>query len=107
MFISVVASLVALHQNQALLGKSGLLPADKYLNDVKHHVKTPLDRLQHVPTVLWFVDYKKNIDVMLDYIAYAGLALSGFITLFGSANMVLMIVIWFLYHSIVNVGQRW
>ncbi len=32
---AVVAFLVALHQNGPLLGKDGLLPADKFLSDVK------------------------------------------------------------------------
>ena len=36
-----------------------------------------------------------------------GLLLAGFITIMGCANMIIMIILWILYHSIVNVGQRW
>ena len=107
--VSVVAFLVALHQNRALLGKDGLLPADKYLNDIKTHHRgaTLWDRFQIAPTVIWFLDYDTHIDVILDILAYAGLVLSGFVVLWGAANIPLMLTIWMLYHSIVNVGQRW
>ncbi|XP_064601523.1 lipase maturation factor 1-like [Liolophura sinensis] len=61
----------------------------------------------YVPSLLWLVDYKSNIDTYLDYIALAGMTLSGLVMVMGGANCVVMAVLWMLYHSIVNVGQRW
>ncbi len=105
---SVVAFLVAFHQNRALLGKNGLLPADKHLDDIKKHAgDSAWAKFSYAPTVLWFFDYHNNIDFLLDSLAFAGLLLSGFVVVFGCANIPLMLAIWILYHSIVNVGQRW
>ena len=107
-FFSVVAFIVALHQNKALIGKHGLLPADLYLNNIKRQVKDNLwGKIKAVPTLLWFFDYDNNVNVLLDRLAYAGLALSSFVFIRGSANIILMLTLWVLYHSIVNVGQTW
>ena len=107
-YFPVTAFLVALHQNRALLGKNGLLPADQYLNSIKGHAgESILSRFTYAPTLLWLFDYEDHIDTLLDVLACTGLALSGLIVITGSANIVLMITLWVLYHSIVNVGQRW
>lgn len=60
----------------------------------------------YTPTILWFLDWE-DMNTTLDGIALAGLALSGFVLVFGKANMIMMAVLWILYHSIVNVGQLW
>ncbi len=60
-----------------------------------------------MPTLLWFVDYKHHIDLYMSSIALTGLLLSSFVCFFGMANIPLMLLIWILYHSLVNVGQRW
>ena len=104
----VVAFLVALHQNRALLGKDGLLPADKYLGEVAaRHGGSLWERVQVAPTLLWLVDYKSHIDWYLDALAWAGLVCSGAVMIWGAANIPIMLTLWTLYHSIVNVGQRW
>jgi len=59
------------------------------------------------PSVLWFFDYENHIDELLDRLAYVGLALSAAVFILGSANIPVMLAIWVIYHSIVNVGQRW
>ena len=107
-FIYCVAFTVALHQNRALVGKDGLLPADTFLDQAGRQAKHQwLEKLQLVPTLLWWSDYHKNLDVLLDALAYAGLALSGLLVLTGCSNIILMLILWLLYHSIVNVGQLW
>ena len=58
------------------------------------------------PSLLWWVA-GENMDSALDAIAYAGLALSGFLVVWGAGNAVVFTLLWMLYHSIVNVGQRW
>jgi len=40
-------------------------------------------------------------------LAYAGLLFSGIVVLGGCANMIIMALLWALYHSVVNIGQRW
>ena len=103
------AFLVALLQNTALIGHQGLLPADAYLNSVAQRAGSRLsDRLLQAPTLFWFFDYTRGqIDVLLYWTAFIGLMLSAVVMVRGAANIPIMLLIWALYHSIVNVGQRW
>ncbi|XP_077979831.1 lipase maturation factor 1-like [Glandiceps talaboti] len=106
-FIYSVAFLVALHQNRALLGHQGLLPVDMYLKQLKDHFKNDFHYcMKVVPTILWFCDINE-VDFYLDAIATVGLVLAVMVTICGCGNMVVMALLWILYHSIVNVGQRW
>ncbi|XP_057311803.1 lipase maturation factor 1-like [Hydractinia symbiolongicarpus] len=107
-FIYFVAFLVALHQNKALLGNNGLLPTDKYLKLIKNHFgsKNLHTAFVNIPTLLLFTK-DDDIDWWLDALAYTGLMFSGFVLLTGAANMLIMGSLWMLYHSIVNIGQRW
>ena len=63
------------------------------------------------PSLLWWAGPGAggggNIDSALDAIACAGLALSGFLVVWGAGNAVVFTLLWVLYHSLVNVGQRW
>ena len=108
MFFSVVAFLVAYDQNKALLGKDGLLPADQHLNSIKKHTKGKLWHMfAYAPTLIWLLDYENNIDKILEYLAVAGMSLSALVFVIGGANIPIMLILWTLYHSIVNVGQKW
>ena len=102
-----MAFAVAANQNKQLLGKNGLLPTDLYLRRIEDHfADAGWRRFLHVPTLLLFTD-KSKIDQHLDILAYTGLAFSGIVVVFGCANMLIMALLWVLYHSIVNIGQRW
>ncbi|KAG2456083.1 LMF1 factor, partial [Polypterus senegalus] len=105
-FIYFVAFLVAYHQNRELIGEKGLSPCRLYLSSVKRYVggKINLAALSYTPTLLWFMDWT-DMDANLDHIALGGLALSAFVLVAGCANMVLMFLLWLLYHSLVSVGQ--
>lgn len=106
-FILVVAFLVALMQNNALLGNEGLLPASVYLKRIEtHFANLRYERFLHCPTILWLVQYK-DMDWWLDALAYAGVVLSSVVFVFGAANIFIMLSLWILYHSITNVGQVW
>lgn len=106
-FIYFVAFAVALNQNKQLLGKNGLLPSDLYLKQIDEHFDDAgWTKVLHVPTLLLFTD-KTKIDEHLDILAYTGMFFSGLILLSGCANMIIMALLWVLYHSIVNIGQRW
>ncbi|XP_057681576.1 lipase maturation factor 1 [Corythoichthys intestinalis] len=107
-FIYFVAFSVAYNQNKQLIGENGLMPCESYLNSVKRYVggKIGMAALAYAPSILWFLDWS-NMDANLDGIALLGMALSGFVLVTGMANMVIMVSLWVLYHSLVNVGQLW
>ncbi|XP_072021054.1 lipase maturation factor 1-like [Amphiura filiformis] len=107
-FIYLVAFLIALNQNKQLLGANGLLPTKVYLERIKNHVGNEINwkAINYAPTLLWLVDWAE-MDFWLDVLAYAGIILSTIVLLCGCANMFIMAALWVLYHSIVNIGQRW
>ncbi|KAK2885123.1 lipase maturation factor 1 [Channa argus] len=107
-FIYFVAFSVAYNQNKQLIGEHGLMPCKSYLNSVKRYVggKIGLAALAYTPSILWFLDWS-DMNANLDGIALVGMALSGFVLVTGMANMVIMVTLWVLYHSLVNVGQLW
>ena len=113
--------MISYNQNVDLIGKNGLTPANKYMELIHHKL---LDRpavadvsfsslsdnfklFLNVPTIFWFLDWYNQIDELLIYTSVSGLLISGFIFLTGSANSLMMFILWLLYHSIVNVGQTW
>lgn len=59
------------------------------------------------PTMFWFFDWSNQIDNLLVCSSVTGLLVSGFILVTGSANSLMMLLLWLLYHSIVNIGQAW
>ncbi|XP_056221146.1 lipase maturation factor 1 isoform X1 [Seriola aureovittata] len=107
-FIYLVAFGVAYNQNKQLIGEHGLMPCKNYLNSVKRYVggKIGLAALAYTPSILWFLDWG-DMDANLDGIALVGMALSAFVLVTGMANMMIMVTLWLLYHSLVNVGQLW
>uniref|UniRef100_A0A3Q1HL37 Lipase maturation factor n=1 Tax=Acanthochromis polyacanthus TaxID=80966 RepID=A0A3Q1HL37_9TELE len=107
-FIYFVAFSVAYNQNKQLIGEHGLMPCKNYLNSVKRYVggKIGMAALAYTPSLLWFMDWS-DMDANLDGIAVVGMVLSGFVLVTGMANMIIMITLWVLYHSLVNVGQLW
>ncbi|KAM7371169.1 hypothetical protein PAMP_010660 [Pampus punctatissimus] len=107
-FIYFVAFSVAYNQNKQLIGERGLMPCKDYLNSVKRYVggKIGTAALAYTPSILWFLNWN-DMDANLDAIALLGMALSGFVLVTGMANMVIMVALWVLYHSLVNVGQLW
>ncbi|XP_013382135.1 lipase maturation factor 1-like [Lingula anatina] len=107
-FIYAVAFLVGYHQNIQLIGQKGLLPAANHLKKIWSHTGGSLfQSLNYAPTLLWFVNYEDHMDLYLTAISLCGLMLSLLLVVLGSANMLMMSVLWVLYHSLVNVGQRW
>ena len=73
---------------------------------VPPNVTTTMKAFNTAPSFLWWVS-EENMDFALDTVAYAGLALSGFLVVWGAGNAIIFALLWVLYHSIVNVGQRW
>lgn len=112
MLCTVVAFLVALNQNKALLGSRGLLPIYSFLNRLREHYTVPAnastswEAFGTAPTLFWWVA-EQHVDLALDVVAYTGLALSGVLVVLGAGNAVIFAATWILYHSLVNVGQQW
>lgn len=99
---------MAFHQNKQLLGVNGLLPVPKFLKNVENYFggRFGLTAFQAVPTLLWAVN-PEDVNMYLDIIASVGIMLSLYVIYYGYSNMVIMGLLWILYHSLVNVGQRW
>jgi len=122
-FIYGVAFLVAYGQNKELIGDRGLLPLQLHLKKLAPRYKKEkffpkvfslfslgksfIARVTSVPTLLWLWEPWDRVDSALDGIALAGISLSTLVFITGSANAPLMASLWLLYHSLVNVGQRW
>src|SRR6185295_15950719 len=100
--VYLTAFLVAANQNEALLGHSGLLPMDIYLHRVQQYFGSPGKSFLNLPSLFWW----KNSDTAMMTVAWTGVALSA-IVVCGYANSMVMLVLWILYLSIVNVGQLW
>ena len=77
-----------------------------YVIQVPPNVTTTFKVFTAAPSLLWWVD-AASIDFALDMMAWAGIVLSLLLVVLGTGNAILFAVLWVLYHSIVNVGQRW
>jgi hypothetical protein len=101
-FIYFIAFLVAVKQLVPLVGHDGLLPADTYLQRLTEHFGSRADGFTEIPTLFWF-----NVsDTALRVVSWTGLILS-IVVVAGYANSLIMIALWALYMSIINVGQLW
>ncbi len=97
-----VAFLAAANQLVPLVGESGLLPAEVWLRALEKHFGSRTAGFFNLPTLFWC----GLSDGGLRAVAWIGAALS-LVVLLGYANSLVMLVLWVLYTSIVNVGQLW
>jgi lipase maturation factor 1 len=105
-FIYCVAFAVALHQNVHLIGQHGLQPLHLFLAHVSSSKDSLWDKIIRVPTLFWFIE-PQHVDFWLNAVALTGIALSLVVVIMGAANMLIMLMLWLLYTSLVNVGQIW
>lgn len=85
-----------------LIGENGLLPANIYLEAVGSQFSSKFDAFIKLPTIFW-----ANVsDNFLLILAWAGVIMS-IIVLIGFANVPIMLLLWFIYLSFVNIGQLW
>ncbi|CAG0886058.1 unnamed protein product [Darwinula stevensoni] len=107
-FIYSVAFLVAFNQNKQLIGDGGILPAHDYMERLLYgECEGDIWKcMMMAPSGFWFF-MNHPINILLDIFSTAGLAISSFMFLTGSANSLILAAIWLLYMSIVNIGQRW
>jgi len=100
--VYAVAFLVAVNQIIPLIGENGLTPVGGYLKYVSAALGSPGAGFARLPSVFWL----GHSDAALLTVAWIGLILS-LVVVAGYANGPLLGVLWFLYLSIVHVGQDW
>ena len=100
--VYAVAFLVAINQLVPLIGSNGLLPVGNYLNLVSHALSSSAAGFVRLPSVFWFW----HSDTALLTVAWTGFILSC-VMVAGYTNAPILGVIWFLYMSIVHIGQDW
>ena len=100
--IYAIAFLVAINQIVSLIGSDGLTPVGIYLKRVSQALGSDRAGFMRLPSVFWLV----HSDTALLTVAWTGFLLSC-VVVAGYANALLLTVLWFLYMSIVHVGQEW
>ncbi|HWZ14095.1 MAG TPA: lipase maturation factor family protein [Mucilaginibacter sp.] len=100
--IYAVAFLVAINQIVPLIGANGLLPVSNYLGQVSSALGSAGAGFVRLPSVFWLW----HSDAALLTAAWIGFILSCVVAA-GYANVPVMGALWFLYMSIVHVGQDW
>jgi len=100
-----VAFAVATTQNKALIGVDGITPFPTRLEHLLVQAQNQrFKAFSENPTLLWYMDWT---DQNLLNLSRAGLALSLVPLLLGSCNGIILVSLWVLYTSIVNVGGTW
>ncbi len=100
-FVYAVAFLVVIDQVLPLIGSHGLLPAGEFIRRMSDSIG-PISGFFHLPSVFWW----NHSDAALLTVAWIGLILSC-VVIAGFANAPMLVILWFLYMSIINVGQEW
>lgn len=100
-FIYFIAFLCANRQVLGLIGSDGLLPADFFLRRVANFLGgSAFHHFWELPSLFWW----NSSDSFLVSCTYAGLILS-LLLMAGVTNAVLAAALWFLYMSLVHIGQ--
>lgn len=97
-----VAFLVAINQVLPLIGSHGLLPLGNYFDLIGNALNSRASGFMHLPSLFWF----NHSDAMLLSVCWIGFVLSLIVTA-GYANSLIMVILWFLYLSIIHAGQEW
>ncbi len=100
--IYAIAFLVAINQILPLIGSNGLLPVGIYLKKISAALGSDAAGFLRLPSLFWI----GHSDVSLLTVAWIGFVLSC-VVVAGYANALLLGVLWFLYMSVVHVGQEW
>lgn len=101
-FVYFVAFLGLADQLLPLLGSDGLTPVRNYLPQFAADGPPLFEAFVQYPTLFWF----GASDAWMQGLAWAGVLLS-LIAMLGFANGLILLVLWFLYLSFVQVGQLW
>ncbi len=97
-----IAFLVYVNQSPGLLGSHGLTPVGDYLHRVESFLGSRTEGFLRAPSIFWW----SSSDPFLQRVGWVGVLLS-LMVLLGYANVLNLFLLWFLYLSIVHVGQDW
>jgi hypothetical protein len=100
--VYLVAFLVAVVQLVPLIGSVGLTPLEPFLERVAAAQGGRRAAMWELPSLFWF----DHSDTALMAVAILGLVISVLVVL-GLENAFAFLLLWALYLSISNVGQRW
>lgn len=100
--IYAIAFLVAINQLVPLIGSNGLLPIELFVRRVSAALGSETAGFLRLPSLFWFW----HSDIALQLVTWTGFILSCVVAA-GFANALLLGVLWFLYMSIIHVGQEW
>src|SRR6185312_11327240 len=100
--VYAVAFLVAINQLVPLIGSHGLTPLDIYQEQVRQALGSTGAGFMRLPSLFWFW----HSDTALLTVSWIGFILS-LVVVAGYANAPLLGILWFLYMSIVHMGQDW
>jgi len=101
-FIYFFAFLSLALQVIPLIGDTGLLPADNFLDSYGSRFSSKVDAFISLPSIFW----AGSSDNALLIISWMGVILS-LVVFIGYANSILMFILWALYMSYVHIGQLW
>jgi len=101
-FVYLVAFLVLANQLLPLLGSDGLTPVRDFLARVPLDAGSRWEAFWQYPTIFWW----DASDAFMRSLAWLGVVLSA-VVLAGFANGLLLLILWFVYLSFVQVGQIW
>ena len=100
--VYAVAFLIAINQIVPLIGANGLLPVNIFLKQVAAALGSTGSGFVRLPSLFWFW----HSDAALLTISWIGFIIS-LVVILGFANVPILTILWFLYMSIIHVGQDW
>lgn len=106
-FIYAIAFLIALSQNEALIGDNGLTPAKRFWEVVirkRFGTVSPWAGFVQYPSLFWWIPVSSS---SLFGLSLIGLGCSLFVIVNGGANLVIVATCWAAQMSIQSVGQVW
>ena len=98
--VYAVGFLVLVNQQDALIGRDGIFPADRFLAAVRDDFGSTASAAEALPTLFWF----DASDATRHAAAWIGLGLA-VVVLCGATNAFLQLALWALYLSFVQIGQ--
>ena len=102
-FVYLIAFIGAYNQNRGLMGKNGLMPAHRYMDQLRKRYSSSVEGFLSKPTVYWLLDSSLE-DWHMEYTAVFGAMLS-LLVVMGLDSWIVMVTLWLLDFSIATVAE--
>lgn len=99
-FVYTFSFLAAYNQNPMLIGYRGLYPAHIHMQHMKGRVG-----VWQSPSLFYFLPAMDTSNVALKSVCVIGTLTSLFLLLTGRSNSILLLILWCLQTSLLNIGQ--